>query len=279
MNKWDEKNLTEPKPNSENFIGNISKTITNVTKNDCEQSVCKNIGWTRNCPMCNKTIHYKTCAAWGRANTKKSCCKSCPKIGNKIRLGKVFGSDTIEKIRKASTGRKHCKETIEKIKNANVGKHVSQKTKDLLRQKNVGKKMSESFSKKQSLRLIGNTYSIGNKWTEERRVQHSEKINKSRSTGDKLFSPNYNEVACIYFDWLNMWMGWDGQHALYGGERCVLGYYLDYYEPTYNIVIEWDEAYHKNRKSYDEMRQKIIKNTLNCRFFRYNELTGEFVEV
>ena len=85
---------------------------------------------------------------------------------------------------------------------------------------------------------------------------------------------NYNELACKYFDWLNMYMSWDGQHAKYKGEKSVIGYSLDYYEPELNLVIEWDEEYHfKNDKlrEKDIIRQSKIIDELNCDFYRIRQ--------
>ncbi len=81
----------------------------------------------------------------------------------------------------------------------------------------------------------------------------------------------YNDLACDYFQWLNMWMGWEGKHALNGGEHTILGYWLDYYEPTMNMVIEWDEENHyRNNKlqEKDIQRQKEIVEELKCDFYR-----------
>ena len=94
-------------------------------------------------------------------------------------------------------------------------------------------------------------------------------------------SPTYNRISCEYFDWLNKWSGWSGQYATNGGEYYIenLGYWLDYYEPTQNVVVEWDEPHHYNvngnLKEKDVKRMNEIKQHLNCKFFRYNEKTKE----
>lgn len=81
----------------------------------------------------------------------------------------------------------------------------------------------------------------------------------------------YNPVACKIFDEINEELGWDGQHALNGGERRVSKYWVDYYEPNLNIVIEYDESWHKYRQSYDQKRQDIIKKFLGCQFYRVHQ--------
>ena len=81
----------------------------------------------------------------------------------------------------------------------------------------------------------------------------------------------YNSDACRMFDEINRELGWNGQHALRGGERKVSKYWVDYYEPTLNIVIEYDESWHKYHKNYDDKRQEEIKKYLGCKFYRIKE--------
>ena len=52
----------------------------------------------------------------------------------------------------------------------------------------------------------------------------------------------------------------------------ILGYRIDYYIPSLNIAIEYDENDHKNY-SYEkqEGRQKEIENKLGCRFIRVTD--------
>lgn len=53
-----------------------------------------------------------------------------------------------------------------------------------------------------------------------------------------------------------------------------MGYWVDYYEPNLNIVIEWDEKHHyinEELKNKDINRMNEIKEYLKCKFYRYNE--------
>jgi len=72
-------------------------------------------------------------------------------------------------------------------------------------------------------------------------------------------------------------MGWNGQHAENGGEFKVMGYFVDYYEPTQNIVIEFDEQHHNEPKvrQRDIRRQAEIINELKCNFIRIGEKEAE----
>lgn len=70
---------------------------------------------------------------------------------------------------------------------------------------------------------------------------------------------------------------WHGNHALNGGEHYIweLGYWVDYYEPTLNLVVEWDEEYvhfqHGKRVESDATREEQIRKTLGCQFVRLQE--------
>lgn len=52
-------------------------------------------------------------------------------------------------------------------------------------------------------------------------------------------------------------------------------FYIDFYIPTMNIAIEYDEKEHKNY-SYEahELRQEVIENCLGCRFIRVSDVHG-----
>ena len=97
-------------------------------------------------------------------------------------------------------------------------------------------------------------------------------------------SPNYNKHACLIFEEINKEMNWSGQHAENGGEFFIkkLGYWVDYYEPTLNIVIEFDEKHHKYKKEKDIKRQKEIEEFLECKFYRitnnkWQDILNEFI--
>lgn len=93
---------------------------------------------------------------------------------------------------------------------------------------------------------------------------------------------NFNPQACKYFDKLNEERKWNLQHALNGGEKRVLCYFLDAYDKDKNIVIEYDEPHHYDiygqLKEKDKNRMKDIIKHLNCKFYRYNEKFGLLYE-
>ena len=107
------------------------------------------------------------------------------------------------------------------------------------------------------------------------------KIEKLQSVWGNGVHPNYSPLSCEYFDWLNKWNGWNGRYATNGGEYFIkdLGYWVDYYEPKENVIVEWDEPRHYDRygnlRQKDIVRMNEIKGLLRCTFFRYNGKTKE----
>jgi len=63
------------------------------------------------------------------------------------------------------------------------------------------------------------------------------------------------------------------QHALNGGEKKFVRYYIDGYIPDYNICIEWDESHHNVKKfeESDVIRDLFLKENFNCIIIRINE--------
>lgn len=87
--------------------------------------------------------------------------------------------------------------------------------------------------------------------------------------------PTYNPKACQIFDEINLTLNWNGLHAENGGEFFIkeLGYWLDFYDPIQNVVIEYDEIHHNRRKlqERDKIRQQEIIEHLNCQFYRIKD--------
>ena len=70
-------------------------------------------------------------------------------------------------------------------------------------------------------------------------------------------------------------LGWNGKYATKNGEQKVIGYFVDYYEPNLNVVIEWDDQSHfllGKLKKKDLLRENNIKKELNCSFYRIKEV-------
>ena len=71
-------------------------------------------------------------------------------------------------------------------------------------------------------------------------------------------------------------MGWNGVYFSKCGSQHFVdhaGYFVDYYEPFYNIVVEYDEPRHyKNGmlKERDLRRMEQIHEHMDCQFWRYD---------
>lgn len=96
-----------------------------------------------------------------------------------------------------------------------------------------------------------------------------------RSTDGKLNNIGKGETQ--YFDKLDKDRRWNGIRQYFIEE---LGYFVDYYEPTHNIVVEYDEPRHYKNGSLrpkDISRMNEIKSHLKCRFLRYNEYIDNLI--
>jgi|TARA_B100001964_G_scaffold181616_1_gene200851 hypothetical protein len=199
--------------------------------------------WIKQCPDCNNIQYY--CNKWdlNRAIGDNKKCISCAQKGKTPWNKGLDKSDP------------RVQKYIHKV---GEFQHTEE-TKELLRNKVLGKTYEEIMGVEKSLKT---------------KQKHRKRTLKRMDT-HKIF---FNDLACEYFDWLNKMNDWDGQHALNGGEKQVCGYFVDYYEPEHNIVIEWDEPYHHKKKSVftkDRIREQEILKELNCDFYRINQETFE----
>ena len=178
---------------------------------------------------------------------------------NKFPNAPVVCSEYSQLTADGNSNREVTEETCEKISNANKGRFAGYKNPSC--RKDVKDKIRKSLLKFYQ--------------TDEGKLNRLNKreavIERIGLTGSII---GFNKVACEYFDWLNKYNGWNGQHAMNGGEKKVAGYFVDYYESIYNIVIEWDEDNHYfngKLKKKDIERMNEIKEVLNCDFYRIRE--------
>jgi|694.fasta_scaffold48771_7 hypothetical protein len=115
--------------------------------------------------------------------------------------------------------------------------------------------------------------------TSEYKQKHREKM--LRLIKEQKTKVCINKTACNFFNLLNVTMNWNGYHGFNEKEYQLNYYFLDYYDINNNIVIEWDEKYHnkKKQKEKDIIRQKYIIETLNCNFYRIDEITKKVYKV
>jgi hypothetical protein len=152
-----------------------------------------------------------------------------------------------------------------------------------------GKPKSKEHRKKLSLSLLGRTFIDihGEKKANEIKIKQAIKHKGSKrkdSTKQKqrekaLKRVNkqgnmiaYNEKSIPFFNYINNKYNLKG---VYGkNEFKCIGYSLDYYDKSTNLVIEWDEKYHypfSTLRKKDVTRQENIINHLNCEFIRIKQ--------
>lgn len=218
--------------------------------------------WERKCPDCGISIFHKRKYVRDKFNKQKRFCKKCRQKGSRsVKFGKKQNEEVKEKLRKTRLGRKMHPHTKIALYISNKGKPLTDKRKQNISNAQLNHPNKKEINRKKRLATI-------------KRLQNQYGI---------LF-PNFNKKACEYFQWLNMWNGWNGQYAVNGGEYFIkdLGYWVDYYEPKENVVIEWDESTHYNvdnqLKKRDNDRMIEIKAHLKCRFMRFNEKLSRIKE-
>lgn len=152
-------------------------------------------------------------------------------------------------------------------------KHFQGKTYEELYGEEKAKIMKSNSSK----RLKGKTFN--DIYGPVRSKEIRDKISKYRlSETAPYFCPNFNKKACEIFNLLNSITGINGVHALNFKEYHIkeLNYFVDFYEPTLNLVIEWDEKHHKKQIEKDKIRENRIINLLDCTFVRIDETEIDF---
>lgn len=248
------------------------------------------------CPSCRCIQYYATKKGLIVAIKRNRICKICSNIGEKNpNYGKPCPQHVKEIIRRTHIGRVDSEETRQKkrenitgIKNPmfgltgslcpNYGIKRTEEHKQRLHDLKWAVPISQSHRDKISVGLTGRVLS-----SETKRKQRLAKIQYIIKQNGSI-APRYNKRACEYFNEMERTRGWNGLYASKNGEFFVksLGYFVDYYEPTYNIIVEYDEPTHYNidntLKKRDNERMIEIIEYLHCKFLRYNERTKELKE-
>jgi hypothetical protein len=199
------------------------------------------------------------------ANKNKTLCKNCRKI-NHIKNKKIpnfyriCNCGNVIKYKERWVLNRAIKNKHKCIKCLHIGKYHSEKTK---------KKISKS--------KLDNPNKI--ETSKKMRISAIQRIEKRYG----ICHPNYNLIACKYFDGIEKINKWNGMYATKNKEYHIkeLGYFVDYYEPKLNIVLEYDEKNHfeSGKLKYKDIRRmREIKKCLHCKFLRYNENTKKLKE-
>ncbi len=271
-------------PNAEESENTITDTPRHIEKRECND-IGKPL--ERRCPKCGIQLTYTRRKLLLRANRLNACCRSCAYTGRVLGPMKI---ETCEKIRRHHlntpnfgqwmVGRKPSAETRKKISNALSGRSISV---DIRRKLSDSKLGDLNPAKRDDVRRkISNTQKqnprkISSDTRAKLSVKSKSAMLRRREQLGMCPRPNFNPVACSYFDKLNTERGWNLQHAMNGGEKRLLCYYPDAYDSNRNIVVEYDESHHydigANLKEKDVIRMNNLIKELGCQFYRYNEQT------
>ena len=223
---------------------------------------------TKCCPKCGKIQKYKENSTYYRALLKNILCGSCKEFTN------VHKSNIVKSLK----GRFVSKITINKRKNTIKKRYPDgiKKTKESVQRTVDGLKRWRMLNPdKERKRILNTRKTLLKNYGEY--FTHTHK-------------PSYNKNACVVFDMINKNLSWNGIHAETNkdGEYKVkiddyTQFYVDYYEPNHNVVIEYDEKYHfkpSYNKRLEKIRQNKITKFLNCKFFRikYNDDIQKFIK-
>jgi hypothetical protein len=242
----------------------------------------------RHCPKCNKMLIYESKRGYFNSKKKKSLCSVCATGERLLKFGltlpskkgvklttehrKKIGSAVAERHRitpHPMLGKKHSEETINLLKDLSSGKNNAMYGKNHTMETRM--KISETRKRK---KIPGPK--ISEEAKQKLRIKRIQEISKDKYNGHQII-PSYNKKSCKFFEKMETLLGWNGFFATKNREYHVkeLGYFLDYYEPKKNIVLEWDENHHFNPdgtlKEEDVVRQKEIQTLLGCKFYRIRE--------
>jgi hypothetical protein len=220
------------------------------------ESGCEDIGLVRNCPKCNKQLHYRSLRCFKNAIKLNTPCAQCGYFGND-KQRKIIGiTRTCPKCNQILTYSSSIGCYNANRKNSICNTCAAQGQYTIEKQKRMAyglrkKSKSDSWAMKvANVRRKNGTYVV----TEEVREKHRiNKINRMMANGTLIW-PNYNLKACLIFDKLEKDIGWHGLYATKGKEKRIGRFWVDYYEPIRNVIIEYDEPYHYDKNG--ELKEK-----------------------
>lgn len=235
----------------------------------------------RKCPNinCDKIVTYKSRAGWLSAIRRNTKCPHCVRRGT---VGWTAGltKDTDPRIANIATGL--SERLRHDIQNGNPRtswcKGLTADTDIRLKNR---KPCLGGFVKGQPAWNKGIPWSerdtpppmLGKTHSEEtKRILRVKRTTRFIEDG---IGPNFNKTTLDLFEQINTHFGWAGIYANHPKEFYIkgLGYWVDYYEPTLNLVIEYYEKHHNHSpyKNKDLIRQQNIIDKLSCKFYIIKE--------
>ena len=163
------------------------------------------------------------------------------------------------------------------------GKHHTEITKRKISESTIRTHTGKKFSVQRRMRLAAALRGIHKSEEHKRKIGINSKIRIIKLKEDLgILKIGFNPSACKYFDILNETNGWNLQHAMNGGEKRILCYFVDAFDKDRNIVIEYDEPHHFTWNGKlcraDIVRMNDIISHTGCKFLRYNETDKELKE-
>jgi hypothetical protein len=252
----------------------------------------KRVRW---CADCKKMLAYNSKRGYFSCKKKNSKCESCSAL-DKMNRGESTlpykGGCTLtnehkkklsesgklrhQKYKHPMLGKKQSEKCIRLAKkkfsgsgNPMFGKHHTKETCQKISESRLSKKIPGPKMSENGLRIL--------------RQKRIKEISIDKFNGNQVV-PSFNKISCLFFDKIETELNWDGYYATKGGEYQIkeLGYFVDYYEPKKNLVIEWDEPRHYVGgilKKDDVDRQSQIEKFLGCKFVRINQKTVNETEL
>ena len=225
--------------------------------------------FVRSCPTCSAVLPYSSYKNLWRANNSGVSCADC--------------SRTMPRKPKLDKWSRLCPSCQISIKYANQHYMKRAETRNALCASCTASSYPGHAQTEETKAKIKKNHKkpwtgTGGHWIGKKRSKETcDKLREAFST--RLLSRfggslKYNPAAIDLFSNLESQFGWDGIYATKnsGGEFRVagLGYYVDYYEPNLNWVIEYDESYHSKPKQQakDLLREVAIVDLLKCKFIR-----------
>jgi hypothetical protein len=251
-------------------VDNPSKS--NIIKNKIKNKLCKNGIWY------NETDEFKK-------KSKETCLKKYG-VDSYSKLNEYY-----EKVKKTSIERygvdsyNKTNESKELIKEENIKKYGTEwylstdEFKEKSKQTNLKKRGVTSHTKTNEYKNKMKKYYL-EKYGVEYYLQTDECKKRIMNTMIERYgeiwinyAPKYNINSIIYLDMLSEKLDLSIQHALNGGEKKFIKYWVDGYIEEYNVCIEWDEKHHnaKRQKERDNIKEEFLKENFNCKIIRIIE--------
>lgn len=219
------------------------------------------------CPTCSEKITYKSAQVLKESVANNRNCRKC--------FRKVPGF--VEKLSKGWFQKGHRPSTADNRKGKSWEEiYGVEKAKEIkLKRSQKKQPITSNIQRSIACKNAGcGTSNKGRKCSEENKKASRLLMVERLKATHQNFHPPYNKLACEHFNKLMIEEGIHTQHALNGGEYHIkeLGYWIDGYDKTNNIVYEFDEKTHFKvdgvLKEKDIKRQKEIEDFLKCKFIR-----------